>query len=403
MTLDPNAFKGSDSERIQAAVDAATKAGGTVVIPARVPDTVSARDYWLLDRAILLPGSLTLVLDNCRLKLSDRSRDNFIRSANCGLGIGEVKPLRDIHILGVGAAVLEGADRPRATGDAAKTLSADVVRKPGGSYVPISYGTDAGKPGESQKSDWRSIGILLARVERFSLRNLTLKDTHSWAISLEHCAFGTLRDLEFWADGGKTIDGAFRAFLNQDGLDLRQGCHDITIDGVAGHTGDDLVALTAIPIAGMGAGSLNSHMVGGMEPGGPQDDVHDILIRNVRGCAGGCQLVRFLNTGGIRMYRIILDGVLDAAPEGVTDTAVVVVGDSNPAWGGVTPLGDTYGFVLNNIQGRARRLVEIRGSLSESVIGNLINYNDREEPVVYTSGKAHVRNVSITNAITVGR
>ena len=265
------------------------------------------------------------------LKLSDDSRDNLIRSANCGIGISDIKTLHNIHIIGVGTVVLEGADNPRATGDAAKTLSADIVRIPGGPYVQVTYGTDAGKAGEKQTSDWRSIGVLLAYVENFSLRNLTLKDAHSWAVSLEHCAFGTIRDLEFSADGGRLIDGKFQTFLNQDGLDLRQGCHDITIDGITGHTGDDLVALTAIPIAGMRAGELNSHMVSGHEPHGARDDVRNILIRSVRGDAGGNQLVRFLNTSGIKMYRITLDGVIDTAPEGTMDYALVRIGDSNPA------------------------------------------------------------------------
>jgi len=48
---------------------------------------------WLLDSAILLPSNVTLVLDNCNLKLSDKCRDNFIRSANCGMGLADIEPL----------------------------------------------------------------------------------------------------------------------------------------------------------------------------------------------------------------------------------------------------------------------------------------------------------------------
>ncbi len=148
-----------------------------------------------MDRAILLPKNTTLVLDNCRLKLSDRCRDNFIRSANCGVGITEIKPLRNIHIIGVGEVVVEGAEHPRATGDAGKALSGDAAMIPG-RYTPVSYGTDAGVAGENQQSDWRSIGILLAYVENFSLQNLMLKNAHSWAISLEHCAYGDIHGLK---------------------------------------------------------------------------------------------------------------------------------------------------------------------------------------------------------------
>ena len=395
MTTNPNTFTGTDSERIQAAVNAAAAHDGHVTIPARVPDAASPRDYWLLDRAILLPGNTTLVLDRCRLKLSDQSRDNFIRSANCGIGISQIEPLRGIHIRGIGQAILEGADRPRATGDAAKTLSTTE------DVFPMSYGTDAGRPGGKQTSDWRSIGILLAGVTDFSLENITLKDAHSWAISLEHCAFGTVRKLAFSADGGRVIDGAFRRFLNQDGLDLRQGCHDIAIEDISGRCGDDLVALTAIRIPGMHAGGLESHMVSGMESRGPLDDVFNITIRDVRGYAGGHQLVRFLNTSGIRMHDITLDGAEDTAPEGCMDRAVVAIGDSHPAWGGVTPLGDTAGFTLRNIRGHARHLVEIRGSLCDSTLENLANRNPLTGPVTYTSGRENVRNVTVTGALTL--
>ncbi len=398
---DPNGYAGTDSERIEAAVAAAAACGGKVVIPARLADAAADRTYWLLDRAILLPGDTTLVLDNCRLKLSDRCRDNFIRSANCGAGISEIKTLRNIHILGVGNAVLEGADNPRATGDAAKKLSSAAFKRPGEPYVHVSYGSDADKAGENPQSDWRSIGVLLAHVEEFSLQNLAIKDSHSWAVSLERCGHGLVRDLRFAATGGKKIDGTLRALLNQDGLDLRQGCHDITIDNISGQCGDDLVALTGIPIEGMRAGELTSHMVSGMQFLGRSDDIRNIILRGIRGYAGGCHAVRFLNTGGIRLHSIVLDGVVDAAPDGQTDHAAVVIGDSNPAWGGVTPLGDTYGFTISNVQGRARKLVEICGSLCDSTLSNLINYNPRCEPVIYASGPQHVRNVSVTNAITL--
>lgn len=402
MIFTPEKYRGSDSDRLQAAVDAAAGiGGGKVVVAARLPDDTSSRTHWLLDRALLVPSNITLVIDNCKLKLSDSCRDNIIRSANCGAGIREIQPLQNIHIVGEGRAVLEGADRPRASGDAANTLSVDAVLTPGGPYARISYGSDAGKPGEKQTSDWRSIGLLLAAVQGFSLRNLTLVDAHSWAISLERCSFGTIRDLAFAADGGKLIDGAFRPMRNQDGLDLRQGCHDITIDGITGHSGDDLVALTAIRKAGMEAGTLDSHMVSGTKSDGERDNVYNIIIRNVRGRAGGHQLVRFLNTSGIVMHTILLDGVIDTAPAERPDRTVVVIGDSNPAWGGVTPLGDTYGFMINNIQGRARDLVEIRGSLCDSVITNLLYTPTQKAGVSYTSGEENVRNVTVAHTVCV--
>ncbi len=109
-------------------------------------DEVKKTAIWLIDKAILLPGNAVLELDNCTIKLSDHCRDNFIRSANAGLGISDVKPLGNIRIIGKGNVLLEGAANPRATGDHNKTLSKD----PEG--FNQSYGSDAGKPGENQKA-----------------------------------------------------------------------------------------------------------------------------------------------------------------------------------------------------------------------------------------------------------
>ena len=90
---------------------------GVVTVPKRSSETEPERDWWLIDRALTIPENTTVVLQNCRIKLSDNCRDNFFRSANCGVGISEVNVIRSVHIKGEGNAVLEGADHPRSTGD----------------------------------------------------------------------------------------------------------------------------------------------------------------------------------------------------------------------------------------------------------------------------------------------
>ena len=137
--------------------------------------------------------------------------------------------------------------------------------------------------------DWRNIGILMAFVDNFSIQNVALKDSHCWAVSLERCAHGTLRDLDFASTETRMIDGVRQTILNQDGIDLRMGCHDILIENITGFTGDDLIALTAIPKAGSIAGRTGSTMVSSCHDRGQgQDDIRHIIIRNVRGhCASG--------------------------------------------------------------------------------------------------------------------
>lgn len=388
---DPNYYQGTDSERIAQAVAAAPENGGVVRIPARKPDLISDRTYWELDSAILLPSNTTLLLDNCVLKLSDRCRDNFIRSANCGLGIEKVKPSENIHIIGQGNVKFVGADRPRATGDSAKQLG------------ERTFGTDAGKEGESQRGDWRNIGVLFSNVHNFSIQNISVIQAHCWSMSLEKCSFGKICDIHFESTERRTLDDKQIVVLNVDGLDLRKGCHDIVIENITGTTGDDLVALTAIGKVDKVGGILNSTEVSDFSVDEPLD-IYNITIRNVVGyAAGGHQIVRLLNASGIKIYRVTIDGVTDTSPEDVVDRATIRIGDANPAWGGVTPLGDTHGIIITNIQSQSRQAVLIAGSLTDSIISNVINYNSSVQGVGFESGEENVKNVRIEPFINVSR
>jgi hypothetical protein len=385
--ITPNDFDGSDSERINQAVALAAKTATRVIIPHINENNGSPRNFWLLDSAILVHSNTLLVLQNCRLKLSDASRDNFIRSANCGMGITDIKPMSNIHILGTGRPILEGADHPRSTGDSAKTLG-----KP-------TYGTDAEKEGKSQTGDWRNIGILMTYVDNFRIENIHIKNSHSWAISLERCAYGVLQDLDFATTEYVTIDGKSEKFLNQDGIDLRQGCHDIDINTVTGYTGDDLVALTNIVKDKMVAGSPDYIMVSKPNNrGNGLDDIYNVSIRNVRGHSrGGHHIVRLLNASGLKIHDVIIDGLIDTSAPGRRSKAGIKIGDSNPNWGGVTPLGDTYNIIINNIMSRAQNTILIGGSLSESSITNVFKYNAEGEAITYQSGKQYTRNLHINN------
>ena len=386
--ITPNQFEGSDVVRINRAIEVAASAGRRVVIPRENIKGTEHSEIWLLDSAILLRSNTTLELDNCRIKLSDRCRDNLMRSANCGVGISEIQPMRNIHIRGIGKVTLEGADHPRATGDSAKTLGTQ------------TYGTDAGVAGESQKGDWRNIGILMAFVEDFSIQNFAIKNSHCWAISLERCAKGTLSDLDFASTQITMIDGVRKTILNQDGIDLRQGCHDIQIENITGYTGDDLVALTAIPGTRITAGVLESTMVSApAKRAQGLDDIHHVTLKNIKGfCRGGHHIVRFLNTSGLKLHDILLDGLTDTSPADVHDRAVLKIGDNNPRWGGVTPLGDTFGITVRNVTSRSQHAILIAGSLADSTISNVEHHGAATEPVTMESGPQYVRNVKITNA-----
>ena len=403
---DPNDYSGSDSERINAAVRDAGKYGGTVRIGRRKADGVSDRDCWLLDSAILIPGNTTLIISNCRIKLSDRARDNWIRSANCAVGKPDVDWISHVHIIGEGNAVLEGADDPRSTGDSSKNLTKDVfdqMKIVNGSVIRNTYGTDAGKADENQKGDWRNIGILLARVKDFSIRNLTLRNAHSWSVSLEYCRRGQIRELNFEADEHPVINGREVTMLNRDGLDLRNGCRDITIENITGYSGDDLIALTAIGSSPRPAGRLRSmHFCGG-DPDLREQDVFNIVIRNIRGySAGGYMIVRFLNQKGVRMHRIQLDGVLDTSPAGHRCMAAVKIGDAN--YGGPAKRGETSDFLIGNIQTQAKHAFIFGSPLSDSLIFNVRYFRpDKKYGFIgWHKGKQELPGVDFSACKTIG-
>ncbi|MCX7007934.1 MAG: hypothetical protein NTY53_11935 [Kiritimatiellaeota bacterium] len=239
----------------------------------------------------------------------------------------------------------------------------------------------------------------MASVEDFSIEHLAIHESHAWALSLERCAHGTLRDLAFASSQRRVIDGAEQLVLNQDGLDLRVGCHDITIENITGHTGDDLIALTAIPLRkDKVAGALRSTEVSGAqerEPGA--DDIRNVTLKNIRGyCAGGHHIVRFLNTPGVGLHDVLLDGLVDMSPAGVQDRAAVKIGD-RAYGGGVAPLGTTSRIVISNVVSKAKSAILIGGSLCDSVLDHITHAGPTNEAVTFASGPENVRDVKITN------
>ena len=180
------------SEAIAAAIAAARAAGGEATV------VLDGQD-WRVDRAVLLPSNLELVIDGCRLKLADGVHDNLIRSAgiqpdpaNPFGACLSVEPTENIRVTGRNGAVLEGADRP---------------------YTAANPKTGVVEPWLGDFFGWRTVGIQLSRVTGYELSGFTLRKTHCWAISQEQCSHGYLHDLGF--------DTAVK---NGDGIDFRNGC-----------------------------------------------------------------------------------------------------------------------------------------------------------------------------------
>ena len=294
--INPNQFEGSDTRRIQAAVDEAASTTGKVFIPA---NNSNSSGVWLLDSAVLLPSNITVILDNCTVQLSDRCRDNMFRSDNVGIGIRNPKWNYNISIIGIGDVTLKGANNPRSTGDRSKTLSKDSekdkdhIKKSGVRenailnahwQYAITYGSDAGKEGMKQNGDWHNIMILMAYVDGFKLKNVNIEKTHAWAVSHERVLNAYISDIRINNPGGwQIIDGKKQYFENRDGINLRHGCKNFRIDNISGVTGDDFIALSTLGVnsENQEGGILNSMMVTSREWHGIEDDTEQIFITNI--------------------------------------------------------------------------------------------------------------------------
>ena len=407
----------TDSETLEKAF-AAKQADGIVIIPPRKSDIEPERTHWLIDRAILLEENTTVILQNATIKLSDRCRDNFFRTANCGMGIEFPEPIRNVHIRGEGTCVLQGADHPRATGDSTKRLHAPCPHYPAdicrvADWIPEerrasgkldfwdihnhSYGTDADREDQSPYGDWRGIGVLFANTEHFSIANLTIREPHGWGISLEACAHGRVEKIAFDACMHKEIDGMVMNMENQDGVDIRNGCHHIVISDITGRTGDDVIALTAIASPdGLTGGSLRSTHVMHHDWTKREADIHDIIIRNVIAHSYLCYTVRLL-PALCNIYNVVIDGVIDTSPTCHATQGTVVLGDG----GGY---GENYrdsmrNVTVSNVICHSRKAILVKGYLTDSVISNVVNRNPGCEAVTVTREDG-LNNVTVHQAVT---
>ena len=261
-----------------------------------------------------------------------------------------------------------------------------------------SYGTDAKNPAESPYGDWRGIGILFARAEQFSIENIRIVCSHGWGISLEDCSFGRISGIDFDSCMSKEIDGMLNNMENQDGIDLRNGCHHINVSDITGRTGDDIVALTAIAEESRhSGGSLCQTHVMHNDWSRRDRDIHDIIIRNVTGYSHLCFNIRLLSCNA-RIYNVVIDGVIDTAPEEILHGGGILIGEGDSAYGTNLPDG-MKNIAISNVICRSQHAILVAGYLRDSVISNVINRNPNC-PVLTVHRENALTNVATANLVT---
>lgn len=258
-----------DSASIQNAVRKAVKDGtGIVTIPAFNART--GKPGWTLGRSVLLPGQITIVIDNARLTLEDDVYANFFRGENVWTDKGRTPDgkLSQIRIFGRGNAVLDGGK--------ANDLNESTSLRDGRPHVRANC------------------PILLVNTEHFEVSGLTIENHRYWGLCFEFCRFGRIANVRFVARYDRR---------NQDGINLRDGCHDIVIENISGQTGDDMIALSAIDRP---RDDKWSYYVDGLSP-----DIRNVFIRNVSGAAVCHPLIALRNHNGARLQDITIENVRD--------------------------------------------------------------------------------------------
>ena len=320
----PNDFVAeSDSRTIQMAVDDAIQSGsGKVVIPRL--NQRNGKPFWEITEPILLPSNIHIVLDNCHLRLADGVFCNIFCNSNAY--VNPSLEQENIVITGLGTAILDG-----------------------GTHNGLTEKT-SGKGGMPQII--HNTTLLFRNVRHFTIENLRVVNQRWWGMTFFYTSIGRISNITFSAQNNAP---------NQDGIDLRVGCSQITIENIDGQTGDDTVALTALS-----GGLETSFMVHGKDT-----DIHDITIRNIKSqITGGHNIVRLLNQDGNKIYNIIIDTVQDVSA-GIRPRSAVIIGD--PGYVSVRRAAqwEMYSITVQNIQTRAECAVRIGGALSNACIKNI--------------------------------
>ena len=323
---DPRFMGRSDSESIQNAIDAAESEGvRTVAIPRRCERT--GEDEWIIDRSILLPSNITVILDDCNLTLKEGVYENIFRNRNMYTEASTKSEGRQsgIRIIGVGDAVLDGG------------LGNDL--------------TEATSLKDGRPSIRFNNFILLHNVHDYVIENITCRNMRWWAINQICCTHGRLENIRFF-------NGELKR--NQDGIDLRVGCSQIYINNISGRCGDDVVALTALA----GSKEREKFLVEGMEP-----DIHDVTIRNVSADTN-YSLVALRNTDGAKMYRIFIENIRDPG-DIYGPRSVVRIGENLYYKKRTSVLGETYNIYVKGVYSLNRGTIFIGGALNDSHISDV--------------------------------
>ncbi len=310
--------------------------------------TATVSGNWVIEKAIRLPSNFTLILENCHLVMADGVYSNMFVNEHHETEMGKTIQGTDhnITIVGRGEAVLDGG---RYNGLSEKNQNQNGL-------PPI----------------WKNNLVLFTNVDGFKISGISCRNQRWWALNFVYCANGYIGNIDFCsndtaidANGNeyhRLIREKYSEVLvkNSDGVDLRQGCHDILIENLTGFLEDDSVALTG----------LDWYLERAFAVEGLSSDICNVTIRNIK-TASFCSNVRLLNQGGIKLHDILIDGVIDTSaecPHLDVGAFAVRVGDTHMYGDRHATKEETYNITIKNVFGRGKAVIALAGNMKNLII-----------------------------------
>ena len=312
-----------------------------------IQKVVVTGNYEIMD-TIYLPSNMTLVLEDCHLKMADGTfcnmfRNEALRNADFDLE----KSDKNIRIIGLGRAILDG-----------------------GTYNGLS---EKNSLKEGMPHVLNNSLLLFCNVENFEIDNIETRNQRYWAQTFYSCRYGKIRNIHVLSDymrideNGQVMSGLKRDLYqqtrvkNSDGIDIRVGCHDILIENITGFSEDDTVAVTALS----DTYARNMKWTDG-------NSIYNIMIKNIQS-TDFCSNVRLLNQGGIKLYNVAIDGVMAQLNKEYTDYqcgAAVKIGDKRLYGSRHSTQEETYNISVNNVFGVATS-VYLAGEMRNCTLTNI--------------------------------
>lgn len=351
----------TDSEAVRAVLAASAGDDERTVI-------FDGRDFYLSE-AVVLPSNTTVIVDDCMLKQNDYVFDNIFRGDNLDFDpqdpygyATEVRPLRNIRILGRGKAALTGPERNRMT---TAHPTCDVGHRVMRLHMKMT----------GDYWGWRSHQLNFANCEGLEISGFAISRTRGWAMTFSFCSQVKIHDIDFDTD-----------VKNGDGIDFRAGCHHCEVWNITGYTSDDTVACTAL--CGISpekydtpeARQINLPCVYPSEPArlilGRNDlrkmDIHDIKIHDLK-VSGFYHAVICLAAGGLQVYNISISNIEEAS-ERAWHLVEIYTG-----YGTGYTKGDLHDITVENVTARCNYFrdqpkagVAVRADVKDVVIKNVV-------------------------------